>query len=183
MEGVEGFVATANFSVELTRKLYTYNAINAAVCYLGAERGHIWLSDAANDSEIANLATQVGVESSAALVAEFDFDEGEQRDWSGMALAKYQDVTIRDPIERNARDPIRKLGLHDRILGPLHLCIKHGLPHEALIQTMKSALTYREPSDSAAIQLELYVDDFGAWGALQKVAVGLDESLAKYVGK
>jgi mannitol-1-phosphate 5-dehydrogenase len=183
VEGVEGFVATANFSVELTRKLYTYNAINAAVCYLGAERGHIWLSDAANDSEIANLATQVGVESSAALVAEFDFDEGEQRDWSGMALAKYQDVTIRDPIERNARDPIRKLGLHDRILGPLHLCIKHGLPHEALIQTMKSALTYREPSDSAAIQLELYVDDFGAWGALQKVAVGLDESLAKYVGK
>jgi len=167
----------------LTRKLYTYNAINAAVCYLGAERGYVWLSDAANDSEIADLATQVGVESSAALVTEFSFDEGEQRDWSGMALAKYQDVTIRDPIERNARDPIRKLGLHDRILGPLHLCIKHGLPHDALIQTMKSALTYREPSDSAAIQLGLYVDDYGAWGALQKVAHGADESLANYLGK
>ena len=183
VSSVPGFEAKPNFAVELTRKLYTYNAINAAVCYLGAERGYVWLSDAANDSEIADLATQVGVESSAALVAEFGFDEGEQRDWSGMALAKYQDVTIRDPIERNARDPIRKLGLHDRILGPLHLCIKHGLPHEALIQTMKSAITYSEPSDSAATQLGLYVDDFGAWGALQKVAVGVDESLAKYLGK
>ena len=180
---VPGFEAKPNFAVELTRKLYTYNAINAAVCYLGAERGYVWLSDAANDSEITDLATQVGVESSAALVAEFGFDEDEQRDWSGMALAKYQDVTIRDPIERNARDPIRKLGLHDRILGPLHLCIKHGLPHDSLIQTMKSALNYREPGDPAAIQLGTFVDEFGTWGALQKVALGIDESLANYLGK
>jgi mannitol-1-phosphate 5-dehydrogenase len=182
VEGVEGFVATANFSVELTRKLYTYNAINAAVCYLGADRGHVWLSDAANDSEIADLATQVGVESSAALVAEFGFDEGEQRDWSGMALAKYQDVTIRDPIERNARDPIRKLGLHDRILGPLHLCIKHGLPHDALIQTMKSALTYREPSDEAAVELQKQVTVIGKWGALKQVAPGIHAGLEHYLG-
>ena len=97
-------------------------------------------------------------------------------------MAKYQDVTIRDPIERNARDPIRKLGLHDRILGPLHLCIKHGLPHDALIQTMKSALTYREPKDSAAIQLCSFVNEFGTWGALQKVAFGADKSLANYLG-
>ena len=47
---------------------------------------------------------------------------------------------------------------------------------------MKSALTYREPNDSAAIQLSLYVDDFGAWGALQKVALGLDDSLVNYFG-
>ena len=182
VSSVPGFEAKSNFAVELTRKLYTYNAINAAVCYIGAERGYVWLSDAANDSEIADLANQVGVESSAALIAEFGFDEGEQQDWSDRALAKYQDVTIRDPIERNARDPIRKLGLHDRILGPLHLCIKHGLPHDALIQTMKSTLTYREPSDSAAIQLGLYVDDLGTWGALQKVARGLDDSLVNYIG-
>lgn len=182
VSSVPGFEAKPNFAVELTRKLYTYNAINAAVCYLGAERGYVWLSDAANDSQIADLATQVGVESSAALIAEFGFDEGEQRDWSSRALTKYQDVTIRDPIERNARDPIRKLGLHDRILGPLHLCIKHGLPHDALIQTMKSALTYREPKDSAAIQLVKHVEDFGAWGALQKVAFGADKSLANYLG-
>lgn len=182
VSSVPGFEAKPNFAVELTRKLYTYNAINAAVCYIGAKRGYVWLSDAANDSDIADLAARVGIESSAALIAEFGFDEGEQKDWSSRALGKYQDVTIRDPIERNARDPIRKLGLHDRILGPLHLCIKHGLPHDALVQTMKSALRYREPSDSAAIQLGLYVDDFGVWGALQKIAVGLDDSLVNYLG-
>ena len=47
---------------------------------------------------------------------------------------------------------------------------------------MKSTLTYREPSDSAAIQLGLYVDDLGTWGALQKVARGLDDSLVNYIG-
>jgi hypothetical protein len=48
---------------------------------------------------------------------------------------------------------------------------------------MKSALTYREPSDSTAIQLGTFVDGFGAWGALQKVALGVDESLGYYLGK
>ena len=179
---ITGFDARPNFAVELTRKLYTYNAINAAVCYLGAEQGYTWLADAANDSEIANLARQVGEESSAALVAEYGFDIDEQRGWCERALAKYQDATIRDPIERNARDPIRKLGLYDRILGPLHLCIFHGLPHEALAETLRSALTYREPSDESAVKLAELVDDFGHFGAIKTLAEGLHNSVEQLLG-
>ena len=179
---VTGFEARPNFSVELTRKLYTYNAINAAVCFPGAERGYVWLADAANDSEIAELAKRVGEESSAALIAEYGFDANEQRGWCERALAKYQDATIRDPIERNARDPIRKLGLHDRILGPLHLCISHGLPHTALVETMKSALAYREPSDDSAVKLSKLVDNFGYFRAIQIVAEGLHDSVEELIG-
>ncbi|MDP6099027.1 MAG: hypothetical protein QF566_02495 [Candidatus Thalassarchaeaceae archaeon] len=179
---VTGFEARANFAVELTRKLYTYNAINAAVCYPGAEQGYVWLADAANDSEIATLAQRVGEESSAALIAEFGFDAAEQRGWCERALAKYQDATIRDPIERNARDPIRKLGLHDRILGPLHLCISHGLPHAALVETMKSALAYREPSDDSAVKLAKLVDDLGYFSAITIVAEGIHESVEELLG-
>ncbi|MDP6741835.1 MAG: hypothetical protein QF807_03935 [Candidatus Thalassarchaeaceae archaeon] len=179
---VTGFEARPNFSVELTRKLYTYNAINAAVCFPGAERGYVWLADAANDSEIAELAKRVGEESSAALIAEYGFDANEQRGWCERALAKYQDATIRDPIERNARDPIRKLGLHDRILGPLHLCISHGLPHTALVETMKSALAYREPSDDSAVKLSKLVDNLGYFGTIQIVAEGTHDSVEELIG-
>ena len=179
---VTGFEARPNFSVELTRKLYTYNAINAAVCFPGAEQGYVWLADAANDSEIAKLAKRVGEESSDALIAEYGFDANEQRGWCERALAKYQDATIRDPIERNARDPIRKLGLHDRILGPLHLCISHGLPHAALVETMKSALAYREPSDDSAVKLSELVDNLGYFRAIQIVAEGLHDSVEELIG-
>ena len=177
VDSVDGFELRPEFSIELTRKLYTYNAINAAVCYLGAEKGYEWLADAANDPEIAAVARRVGEEASAALVIEFGFPVREQAGWCERALAKYQDESIRDPIERNARDPIRKLGLHDRILGPIHLCLAHSLPHSALLLTARSAIVYREPSDSAAVQLGEWFVEHGHWGALRKVAPGVNHDL------
>ena len=132
----------SNFERELTRKLFTYNCVNAMVCYIGHLAGYEWLSDAANNPTIAKLALQAGRESSAALVAAYDFDADEQRMWCDRALVKYQDKTIRDPIERNARDPIRKLGRFERLLGPIHLCMEHDLPHQTLLMGVAAALRY-----------------------------------------
>ena len=57
-------------------------------------------------------------------------------------MAKYQDRTIRDPIERNARDPVRKLGRFERLIGPINLCKEHDLPHESLLVGVAAALQY-----------------------------------------
>ncbi len=172
--GITGFEPRPNFAIELTRKLYTYNAINAAVCYLGAQAGYGMLADAANDENIVTVARAVGAESSAALIAEYGFAADEQREWCERALTKYQDETISDPIERNCRDPIRKLGLHDRILGPLHLCLQHGLPHSALAATLRNALAYCEPSDLAAQTLQQTIAEHGEWDALKLIAPDID---------
>ncbi len=131
-----------NFERELTRKLFTYNCVNAMVCYLGYLAGYEWLADAANDQRIATLALQAGRESSAALVKAYNFQPEEQRQWCERALAKYQDETIRDPIERNARDPVRKLGRFERLLGPIHLCKEHDLPYDSLLIGVAAALQY-----------------------------------------
>ncbi|MAE38436.1 MAG: hypothetical protein CL969_02225 [Euryarchaeota archaeon] len=72
--------------------------------------------------------------------------------------------------------------MHDRILGPLHLCISHGLPHTALVETMKSALAYREPSDASAVKLSKLVDNFGYFRAIQIVAEGLHDSVEELIG-
>ena len=97
-------------------------------------------------------------------------------------MAKYLDVSIADPIERNARDPVRKLGPYERIVGPLNLCRKHGLPYGALATTARAALAYREPSDPAAVELAKLVDEKGAWGAVQQLAPGLPEEMASELG-
>ncbi len=139
---IEGFDLKPNFERELTRKLFTYNCVNAMVCYIGHLVGYEWLADAANNPTIAELALQAGRESSAALVSAYGFDEEEQHGWCNRALEKYQDKTIRDPIERNARDPNRKLGRFERLLGPIHLCKEHDLPYEALMIGVAAALRY-----------------------------------------
>jgi mannitol-1-phosphate 5-dehydrogenase len=139
---IEGFEKKPDFERELTRKLFTYNCVNAMVCYIGHLSGYEWLADAANDPMIAELALQAGRESSAALVAAYGFEAVEQEMWCNRALAKYQDESIRDPIERNARDPVRKLGATERLLGPIHLCIEHNLPHQTLMIGVAAALRY-----------------------------------------
>jgi mannitol-1-phosphate 5-dehydrogenase len=139
---IEGFEPRPNFERELTRKLFTYNCVNAMVCYIGHLAGYKWLADAANNPKIAELALQAGKESSAALVAAYGFDADDQHMWCTQALAKYQDKTIRDPIERNARDPVRKLGRFERLLGPIHLCMEHDLPHQTLLIGVVAALRY-----------------------------------------
>ncbi|MEE2812721.1 MAG: hypothetical protein VX627_06860 [Candidatus Thermoplasmatota archaeon] len=139
---ITGFEPKSNFDRELTRKLFTYNCVNAMVCYIGHLAGFEWLADAANHPEISQLALAAGRESSAALVAAYGFDEAEQNEWCERALAKYQDSTILDPIERNARDPIRKLGENERLLGPIKLCIEHQLPCDSLLVGVAAALKY-----------------------------------------
>ena len=177
LQSVTGFTPKTAFATELTRKLYTYNCVNAMVCYLGHLAGHQWLADAANDSVISALALAAGRESSAALVAAFDFDADEQQEWCERALAKYQDTTIRDPLERNARDPLRKLGRHERLLGPIHLCLQHDLPYDNLMLGLAAALRYREVSDEAAERLEKLVSAHGEVGALTQMTDGLDEQV------
>ena len=139
---IQGFEKMPHFERELTRKLFTYNCVNAMVCYLGHLAGYEWLADAANDPRISAMALQAGQESSAALVAAYGFEPSEQKEWCERALAKYQDRTIRDPIERNARDPVRKLGRFERLIGPINLCKEYDLPHESLLVGVAAALQY-----------------------------------------
>ena len=139
---IPGFEPTPEFEKELTRKLFTYNCVNAVVCYIGQLLGYEWLSDAANDARITEVALAAGQESSAALVAAYGFNEEEQRAWCERALKKYQDETIRDPIERNARDPSRKLGRYDRLVGPAFLCVEHNLPCSNIMIGISAALRY-----------------------------------------
>jgi mannitol-1-phosphate 5-dehydrogenase len=154
---VEGFEPKANFERELTRKLFTYNCVNAMVCYIGHLKGYEWLADAANDPDIAALALRAGLESSEALVAAYGFDRADQIDWCHRALAKYQDASIRDPIERNARDPVRKLGPKERLVGPHNLCLEHDLPATALRIGIAAALRY--PGAPSDIQSDIALEN------------------------
>ena len=146
---VEGFSLRENFDLELTRKVYTYNSINAVISYLGHLKGYELLADAANDESILAIAEKAGLEASEGLIAEYGFARDEQKQWVSRALNKYRNHAIVDPIERQCRDPIRKLALNDRLLGPLMLCLKHDLSCTALLTGALAATRY-DPDKEAS---------------------------------
>ena len=137
-----GLEPLPRFPIQLRRKVWTYNAINAVISYLGAARGHRFLAEASTDPVIAPLAQQAAGECDAALCAEFGFPPAEQRDWSAAALRKFADALIPDPIARNAGDPERKLRADDRLVGPALLALRHGIRPVALAAGIRAAAAY-----------------------------------------
>ena len=71
-----------------------------------------------------------------------------------MSLAKLQSKEIVDFISRNARDPIRKLGPEDRLVGPSLIALKYGIIPEGLATAIAAAIFYENDQDSSAVTLK-----------------------------
>jgi mannitol-1-phosphate 5-dehydrogenase len=167
---IEGLKPTPSFENALQRKVYTYNAINATIAYLGYHLGHKLLSEAANDPAILAHALGVRREVDEAICRRFGYAPEAQLRYSDSALAKFQNALIVDPIERQVRDPLRKLGRHDRLVGAAMLAMEVEVPPRELALSIAAALQYRNPSDASAVRLHELVDDLGPAEALARIA-------------
>jgi mannitol-1-phosphate 5-dehydrogenase len=150
---VYGLKPLKNFANQLLRKIYTYNGINAVIAYLGARKGYVQLYDAGNDEEILAIARKAALEISQALIAEFGFDQEEQEEWTEAAFAKFSDRNIPDPINRNAADPVRKLGWDDRLIGPALLALKHNIFPDGLLHGIMACFDYTDPVTNSNVAL------------------------------
>jgi sugar (pentulose or hexulose) kinase/mannitol-1-phosphate/altronate dehydrogenase len=166
---IQGLSPKDNFQGGLIRKLFTYNCLNAIIAYMGHLRGYVLLSDAANDSEIVELAREAYRETGAALCQRYGFDPEEQKQFAAAAIAKYQRREIVDPIERNARDPLRKLARNDRLVGPACLAVEYGTKPTALSRGIAAAFLYSSPKDLASLTLQQIVQSKGIRAALGEV--------------
>ena len=136
------------FKDQLQRKIYTYNGINAVISFLGVQSGYHYLHEAALDPEIRQAAEAAADLCNDVLIKQFGFDAVEQQQWSDQALAKFSDPMIPDPLERNAAAPKRKLGRHDRLIGPAMMAADFGLDPAPLLPAIIAALHYQEKGQS-----------------------------------
>lgn len=110
LPNISGLKLIAEFTGFLERKFYTYNAANGTTSYLGALFGYEKIADAAHDKRILQILDGVYSETARALSLKHNFPLEEQLAFTLTSKRKLQDYTIVDFIERNARDPLRKLG-------------------------------------------------------------------------
>ena len=127
----------------LVRKLFTYNAASGIISYLGALKGYENYGEAANDPEILAMLDRNYAVSNRVLCRLFGYDEKDQEEFAKLSRDKFLNRTIVDSIERNARDPLRKLGPEERIMGPLKLILQEGEDGSVLEKTAAALLCYR----------------------------------------
>ena len=157
------------FTGFLERKFYTYNAANGTTSFVGALLGHKYIADAAHDERILNLLDGVYKETATALSKKHAFPFEEQWAFTRTSLNKLQDRNIVDYIERNARDPIRKLGPDDRLVGSARLCLEYGVKPESLCTTIACAMYYEQPTDEFAVELKRMREEEGFDAIISKV--------------
>ncbi len=114
-------------------KLYGHNAIHALLGFLAAERGIAQMSELAGHPDLVELGRRAFLEESgAALIRKHRgidplFTPGGVRDYAEDLLERMLNPWLCDPIERVTRDPVRKLGWDDRLVGALRLALRYDI--------------------------------------------------------
>ena len=169
LPNIQGLKQIEAFTGFLERKFYTYNAANGTVSFLGALLGYKHIADAAHDPWILEILEGVYQETAQALSLKHNFPLDEQMAFTRTSKRKLQDYAIVDFVERNARDPMRKLGPDDRLVGSARLVHSYGIMPENLCTAIAAAIFYPNTEDPFAIELRTIRETQGVDGVLSQV--------------
>ena len=130
-------------------KLYGHNAVHALLGYLVHERGCVYMSNAPDD--LRRVAHEAFLEESgAALIRKYAgvdplFTAGGFGAYAGDLMGRMLNPWLRDQVARVIRDPERKLGWNDRLIGTVRLCLAQGIRPARFVAGIRAALKLLPP--------------------------------------
>jgi mannitol-1-phosphate 5-dehydrogenase len=170
---VPGLTLVSSFDDRMVEKLWLFNAGHAAAAYFGWHAGCETLDEAMSYPRIHRAVATVVEEAEQAF--EFYLDS---RPGSGPIPSRsldeildlYADPTLRDPVARVGREPRRKLGHDDRLIGPAVAAMAAGFRPGALAEAAAAALSYGEPEDPQSWDLQREISLLGPEEVLATVS-------------
>ncbi len=131
--GIEVFAEKPDLLPFEEAKLYGHNAVHALLGYLAHRRGYSFMSDLANDPELMRLGREAFLlESGPALIARRGgldplFTPAGYQAYAEDLLHRMTNPWLSDAVVRIIRDPRRKLGWQDRLVGTMRLALDAGI--------------------------------------------------------
>ncbi len=151
---IQGMRPVPNIRGHEERKLFCHNLGHALCAYIGHQRGFELIPDAIEDTPI-RMATIAGLaEAADALIPRHGFEPEEYDAHVHDLLRRFANRALGDTVARVARDPIRKLGRHDRLVGAAQLCLDHGIHPTNILAGISAAVAYDHPDDPQAARLQ-----------------------------
>ncbi len=170
--GIAGFHPVGNFKAEVERKIFTHNLAHAALAYLGYLRGHTYIHQTFEDEFVRSVFDGALDETTEALLRRYpaDLDRREHLEIRRDVRVRFGNPLLKDPLTRVAKDPIRKLGHDDRIVGAAELCLSQGVVPEYIATVCAAALCYDCPEDPCAVRLQSMIEKTGVAETLRQVS-------------
>ena len=169
---IEGMNPVRNFEAEVERKLFTHNLGHAALGYIGYLKGYSYVHEPFADPYLSKIFMGALQETASALIQMYpeDLDAREHQDILEDVKVRFSNPMLMDTVQRVARDPLRKLGPNDRLIGSAKLCMAHKVVPTNIATICGAALCYDYELDPAAVQLKQLILEKGPEYALHKVS-------------
>ncbi len=171
-----------NFRAYVERKLFVHNAGHAVTAYLGYLRHHEYIRDAVADPLIRAEADAAMNETCTALARKHGLDiEALHAHWLDL-VERFGNRALGDQVTRVAKDPVRKLGPNDRLIGAARLCVDQGIEPFHVAFAAAAAIRYDHGEDPTAGELQELLQDQGLPGVLARVCrIPDDSSIASLI--
>jgi len=168
---IEGLYPVNNFKAEVERKLFVYNLGHAGLAYLGNLKRYTYVHETIADKEFYAVFCGALDESSKALLDLYpdDLDYAHHQSLRKDIDIRYGNPLIKDTITRVGRDPIRKLGPNDRLIGSLNLCLRQGVYPKRIAAISAAALCYDSSEDEEALRLQSMIAERGVEKAIEEI--------------
>ena len=147
--GLTAFIEKPDLAPFAAAKIFGHNAIHALLGYLAHEQGLYYMHEAGEREDMIDFAKEaflnesgVGLRHKYAGVADDLFTEDGFKAYAEDLLTRMVNPFLRDPVERITRDPGRKLGWNDRLLGSMLLAAEAGVVPSRLARGASLALDF-----------------------------------------
>lgn len=172
-----GLLPVDNFIAYQERKLYAHNCGHALAAYFGALKGHVFIWQVMEDKALLHRVEQGLWEVGKALCQRHGFSHEEHAAHIEQLLRRFANAKLGDTIARVGRDPLRKLGPSERLVGAARLAMEHGSRPEVLAQGIAAAMRFpfaiaveqASPKDPSAAELADRIRKSGPEGVLKDV--------------
>ena len=148
VRGIEVFVEKADLAPFAEAKLYGHNAGHALAAYLAHALGFRRIDELSRRPDVIDFVRAAMVEESgAALCARYGgvdplFTPAGFADYAGDLIRRMVNPYVRDTVARVGRDPARKLGWNDRLVGAMRQAQGAGISPRRYALGAAAALAY-----------------------------------------
>jgi mannitol-1-phosphate 5-dehydrogenase len=156
-----GMIPHDNLEALVERKLFMHNAGHALCSYWGYQKGYMYVFEAVRDRVVRKKLLAAMEESANALCRKHGFTQAENREYGEDLVRRFDNEGLKDTVERGARDPVRKLGHDERLVGAAKLALEYGIVPRNLALGIAAAIRYDDRRDKIAAGIVKKVEQGG----------------------
>lgn len=166
------------------RKLWLVNGLHAATAYLGIAKGYSYIHEAVADPSIHAVISDLADTMVNILGDQYpSFPGGEFTKTAQTSLVRFADADLADPVRRVARNPVQKLGVGERLVGPAIAAAERGANTEAFVAVISAALKLSDRDVPGWDELQSVVDDWAGWFSNQGVPAKLIADIERQMNR